>query len=112
MNTILLLVGIASIVFTFAMILHTELMGEHMTYGECIITASYSHEGFVSSADKLTSENQCKHSCAWAGNSHSGEKQNVSCRFQTVSGYGWIASAEEFEDLIADTQHQKIQYIR
>ena len=37
-------------------------------------------------------------------NAKSTEKQNVSCRFQTISGYGWIASPEEFEHIvIADT---------
>ena len=106
MKTSLLITGIISAVIVLAVILHTELLGEHATYGECIVTA-YLYEGFSTSVDKSTSENQCKHSCAWAGNPHSSEKQNVSCKFQTVSGYGWIVSAEEFEDLIVDSPVSK-----
>lgn len=102
MKTHLLLIGIISIVVVLVVVLHTELMGEHMTYGECIVTASSSMDGFISSVDKSTSENQCKQSCAWAGNSHPHERQNTSCKFQTVSGYGWTVYSEEFEDLIVD----------
>ena len=93
----LIIIGITSAIVILAMILHTELLGEHMTYGECIITASSSMDGFSSSVDKSTSENQCKQSCTWTGDSYSSQKQNVSCKFQTVSGYGWIISADELE---------------
>ena len=103
MKTRLLITGIISAFIILAIILHTELLGEHATYGECIVTASYSHGGFNSSVDRSTSENQCKQSCAWTGSSNQKhDDTNVSCKFQTVSGYGWIESAEEFEDLIVD----------
>ena len=101
MKSNLLITGIISTVIILAVILHTELLGEYATYGECIVTASYSQGGFSTSVDKSTSEHQCKQSCAWMGNNN--QKHNdVSCKFQTVFGYGWIASAEEFEDLIVD----------
>ena len=59
---------------------------------------------FSSSVEESASEHQCKQSCVWMANAKSTEKQNVSCRFQTISGYGWIASPEEFEHMIiADT---------
>ena len=89
------MIGIMGIVSVLAVIFHTELFGENATYGGCLVTSS-SENRFSSSEDKSTSEYQCKQSCAWAGNTESNEKQNVSCKFQTISGYGWIASPEEF----------------
>ncbi len=99
LKTRLAIIGILGLVVILAVILHTELFGENATFGECLVTAS-SERGFSSSLEKSTSENQCKQSCAWSGNVESDEKENVSCKFQTVSGYGWIASPEEFEYMI------------
>ncbi|WP_420545504.1 hypothetical protein [Nitrosopumilus sp.] len=99
MKTRLLVIIIIVSIVILAVILHTELLGEHATYGECLITAS-SINGFMSSAGKSQSEYQCKEDCLWQGNAESNEKQNVSCKFQTISGYRWIASPEEFEYMI------------
>ena len=95
---ILIIMAIVSITI-LAVILHTELLGEHATYGECLITAS-SVNGFMSSAGRSQSEYQCKEDCVWQGNAKTNEKQNVSCKFQTMSGYGWVASPEEFEGMV------------
>ena len=99
---ILIVIGIIGIVSILAAILHTEALGENATYGECIITASGA-SGFMSSASGSQSEYQCKEDCVWQGNAESDEKQNISCKFQTISGYGWVASPKEFE-YMADTR--------
>ncbi len=100
MNTwILAVIGIVGIVSILATILHTEALGENATYGECLITASGA-SGFMSSASGSQSEYQCKEDCLWQGNAESNEKQNISCKFQTISGYGWIATPDEFEYMI------------
>lgn len=91
----LLMIGIVGIVSVLAVIFHTELFGENAMYGDCLVTSS-SESRFSSSEERSILEYQCKQSCAWAGNTESNEKQNVSCKFQTISGYGWIASPEEF----------------
>ena len=95
----LFIIGIVVLVIVLAVILNTELLGENVTFGECLVTAS-GDRGFSSSTEKSTSENQCKQSCAWTENIESDEKLNVSCKFQTISGYGWIASSAEFEYMI------------
>ena len=99
MKTRILIIMIIVSIVILAVILHTELFGEHATYGECLVTAS-SEKGFSSSLEKSTSENQCKQSCAWTGNIKHDEKQKVSCRFQTISGYGWVESPEKFEKVV------------
>ena len=99
MKTRLLIIGIIGVVTVLAFILHTELLGENATYGDCLVT-TVGDSGFSSSAEKSTSESQCKKSCVWAGNNESNEKQNVSCKFQIISGYGWVASPEEFGHII------------
>ena len=99
MKTRLLIIGIIGIVTVLAVILHTELLGENATYGDCLVT-TVGDSGFSSSEDKSTSENQCKQSCVWAGKVESNEKRNVSCKFQTFSGYGWVTSPEEFEYMV------------
>ena len=96
---ILIIIGIIGIVSILTTILHTETLGENATYGECLITVS-SINGFMSSAGMSQSEYQCKEDCLWQGNTDSNEKQNISCKFQTISGYGWVATPEEFEYMI------------
>ena len=96
---ILIIVGMVGTVSILATILHTETLGENATYGECLITVS-SINGFMSSAGMSQSEYQCKEDCLWQGNTDSNEKQNISCKFQTISGYGWVATPEEFEYMI------------
>jgi hypothetical protein len=98
MKTRLLIIGIIGVVAVLAAILHTELLGENATYGDCLVISS-SERGFSSSAGQ-SSEIQCKQSCAQVGNSDVNEKRNVSCKFQTISGYGWVASPEEFGYMI------------
>ena len=95
----ILLILTISIVVILVFVLNTELLGENATYGECLVTIA-SNNRFSSSEDKSISESQCKKSCVWAGNNESNEKQNVSCKFQTISGYGWVASPEEFRHII------------
>ena len=99
MKTRLLIIGIVGIIVILAVILHTELLGENATYGQCLVTASGNNQ-FSSSVEESTSEHQCKQSYVWTANVKSTEKQNVSCRFQTISGYGWVASPEEFEHIV------------
>ena len=96
---ILIITGIIGIVSILATILHTEALGENAAYGECLITAS-GVSGFMSSTSWSQSEYQCKEDCLWQGNAESNEEQNVSCKFQTMSGYGWVASPDEFEYMI------------
>ena len=99
MKTRLLIIGIVVTVSVLAVIFHTELLGENATYGECFVTIA-SNNRFSSSEERSILEYQCKQSCVWAGNNESNEKQNVSCKFQTISGYGWVASPEEFGDMV------------
>ena len=95
----LFIIGIVVLVIVLAVILNTELLGENVTFGECLVTA-FSDRGFSSSTEKSISENQCKQSCSHTGNAQVNEQRNVSCKFQTISGYGWIASSAEFEYMI------------
>jgi len=96
---ILIILGIIGIVAILTIILHTELLGGDATYGQCIISTS-GIDGGYSSSDSSVSENQCKEYCVLAGSSESNEIRNVSCKFQTIFGYEWVSSPEEFEDMI------------
>jgi len=99
MKTRLLIIGIIGIIAALAVILHTELLGEDATFGQCIISASGNNGGY-SSSDSSFTENQCKQNCARAGNIEANEIRDVSCKFQTISGYEWISDPEEFDDMI------------
>ena len=90
-----LIITIIITVAILAIILHTELLGDHATYGQCLVTSS-STSGFSSSSEKSISESQCKQNCVWSENMKSNESQKVSCKFQTISGYGWVASPDDF----------------
>jgi len=91
-------IGIIGITTILIVILHIELLGEDATFGECIISASGNDGGYLSKSSLY--ENQCKQSCANAGSIEENEIRTVSCKFQTISGYGWITSPEEFDYMI------------
>jgi hypothetical protein len=98
MRTRLLILAIIGIVGILAVIFHTELLGENATYGQCIISA-FGNNGGHSSKSSIY-ENQCKQSCVSSGNSEVNKNRNVSCKFETISGYGWVTSPKEFEYMI------------
>ena len=95
---LLVIAGITGIIMITVTVLHTELLGEGATFGQCVISASGNSGGY--SSDSSIYENQCKQSCAHAGSLEKNEIRNVSCKFQTMSGYGWVSSPEEFEYMI------------
>ena len=108
MKTRFLILGIIGIISAMSIILHTELFGENTTYGQCLITSS-DDRGFTSSLDKVVTEKQCKQSCAWTDNIDSNEDRKVACKFQTISGYGWVTSPQEFEYLVDKLSLNPIQ---
>ena len=96
MNFKVYVILIIIIIAALAIILHTNLMGEHATYGTCIITSSSEVHGFSSSSEKSITENQCKQNCIWSGNNELYMKK-ISCSFQTITDYGWIVSPKDLE---------------
>lgn len=94
----MIIIGILGIVAILKIILHTELLGEMATFGQCVISASGNDGGY--SSESSIYENQCMQSCVDAGSIEENEIRTVSCKFQTISGYEWTSSPEEFEYVI------------
>lgn len=65
---------------------------------ECVISTS-EQRSFVSSSNSVI-ENQCKEKCVLNAILGKNEDRDVFCKFQTLSGYGWSKTPEEFEEMM------------
>jgi len=94
----LIIIGIVITITLLTVILNTEILGDGATFGECTISTS-EQRSFVSSGSSMI-ENQCKEDCVLNSILGKNDDRDVFCKFQTLSGYGWSKTPEEFEEIM------------